>query len=204
MMTSSNGNIFRVTGSLCREFTGRGEFPAQRPVTRSFDVFFDLCPNKRLSKQPWGWWFETPSWSLWRQCNGCRNDEDFIMSLTHYFPYMIQVRFFFPINYYQKNASWQIQVTITLFQNRYFVLIAGILHTAVWYTQIQQAIQLWRVELFNKCQQMKYILYQWQVTDDSQSKNTNKHIKQNWCHFTWNFYLRTEISMAPNCCCTWH
>ena len=43
--------------------------PTQRPVTRSFDVFFDLRLNKRLSKQPWGWWFETPSWSLWRQCN---------------------------------------------------------------------------------------------------------------------------------------
>ena len=28
--------IFRVTGHLCGEFTG--EFPAQRPVTRSFDV----------------------------------------------------------------------------------------------------------------------------------------------------------------------
>ena len=40
-MTSSNGNIFRVTGPLCGEFTGPGEFPAQRPVTRSFDVFFD-------------------------------------------------------------------------------------------------------------------------------------------------------------------
>ena len=58
MMTSSNGNIFRVTGPLCWEFTGPGEFPAQRPVTRSFDVFFDLRPNKRLSRQPWGWWFE--------------------------------------------------------------------------------------------------------------------------------------------------
>ena len=46
-----------------------GEFPTQRPVTRSFDVFFDLRLNKRLSKQSWGWWFETPSWSLWRQCN---------------------------------------------------------------------------------------------------------------------------------------
>ena len=42
MMTSSNGNIFRVTGPLCGEFTGPGEFPAQRPVTLSFDVFFDL------------------------------------------------------------------------------------------------------------------------------------------------------------------
>ena len=28
-----------------------GEFPTQRPVTRSFDVYFDLRPNKRLSKQ---------------------------------------------------------------------------------------------------------------------------------------------------------
>ena len=60
MMTSSNGNIFRITGPLCGEFTGPGEFPTQRPVTRSFDVSFDLCLNKRLSKQPWGWWFETP------------------------------------------------------------------------------------------------------------------------------------------------
>ena len=68
-MTSSNGNTFRVTGPLCGEFTGPGEFPTQRPVTRSFDVFFDLRLNKDLSKQPWGWWFETPSWSLWRQCN---------------------------------------------------------------------------------------------------------------------------------------
>ena len=46
-----------------------GEFPAQKPVTRSFDVFFDLCLNKRLRKQSWGWWFETPSRPLWRHCN---------------------------------------------------------------------------------------------------------------------------------------
>ena len=46
-----------------------GEFRAQRPVTRSFDVFFDLRPNKRLSKQSRGWRFETPSRSLWRHCN---------------------------------------------------------------------------------------------------------------------------------------
>ena len=56
MMTSSNGNIFRVTGPLCGEFTGPGEFPTQRPVTRSFDVFFDRRLNKRSSKQPRGWW----------------------------------------------------------------------------------------------------------------------------------------------------
>ena len=41
-----------------------GEFPSQRLVTRSFDVFFDLCLNKRLSKQSRRWRFEMPS--LWR------------------------------------------------------------------------------------------------------------------------------------------
>ena len=46
-----------------------GEFPAQRPVTRSFDVFSELRLNKRLSKQSWGWWFETLSCSLWRHRN---------------------------------------------------------------------------------------------------------------------------------------
>ena len=50
-----------------REFTGHR---SQRPVTRSFDVFFDLCLNKRLSKQSRGWWFETPSRPLWHHCNG--------------------------------------------------------------------------------------------------------------------------------------
>ena len=48
---------------------GPGEFPTQRPVTRSFDVYFDLRPNKRLSKQSWGWWFETQSCPLWRHRN---------------------------------------------------------------------------------------------------------------------------------------
>ena len=65
MVTSSNGNIFRVTGHL------RGEFTAPRwiPYTRSFDVFFDLRLNKRLSKQWRGWWFETLTRPLWRHRN---------------------------------------------------------------------------------------------------------------------------------------
>ena len=44
--------------------------PAQRQVTRSFDVLFEMRLNKRLSKQWWGWWFETPSRPLWHHCNG--------------------------------------------------------------------------------------------------------------------------------------
>ena len=32
-------------------------------------VFFDLRLNKRLSKQSWGWWFDTLLRPLWRHCN---------------------------------------------------------------------------------------------------------------------------------------
>ena len=46
-----------------------GEFPAQRPVVRSFDVFVDLRRTKQLSTQWWGWWFEPPLRPLCRHCN---------------------------------------------------------------------------------------------------------------------------------------
>ena len=52
-----------------------GEFPSQRPVTRSSDVFFDLSLDKRLSKQSWGWWFEMLSHPLWHHCNGERQSK---------------------------------------------------------------------------------------------------------------------------------
>ena len=60
-----------------------GEFLAQRPVTRSFDVLFDLRLNGRLSKQSWGWWFEMPSRPLWR------NEPHQYFELTKYTPYLV-------------------------------------------------------------------------------------------------------------------
>ena len=45
------------------------EFPWQMPVTRSFDIFFDLRLNKRLGKLSRRWWFETPWHPLWRHCD---------------------------------------------------------------------------------------------------------------------------------------
>ena len=54
-----------------------GEFPAQRPMTRSFHVFFDLRPNKPLSKQSWGWWFEMLLRPLWCLCNMSLTRKDF-------------------------------------------------------------------------------------------------------------------------------
>ena len=69
MMTSSNGNIFRVTALCAVDFTGTGEFPSQRSVTRGFGVFCHMRFNKRLSKHSKHRWIETPSRPLNRHCN---------------------------------------------------------------------------------------------------------------------------------------
>ena len=83
MMTSSNGNIFRVTGHLCGD---RGD--RWIPHTKAIDaeLWFSLWSAPEINgwvKQSWGWWFETPTrslwgwWfetpkrSLWHQCNDC-------------------------------------------------------------------------------------------------------------------------------------
>ena len=68
-MTSSNENIFRVTGPLWGESTGHRWIPFTK--TRNVELWrgFYLCLNKRLSKKSRPWWFATPSRSLWRHCN---------------------------------------------------------------------------------------------------------------------------------------
>ena len=69
MMTSSNGNIFRVTGHLCGEFTGDRWIPRTKASDAGLWWFVDLRLNKRLSKQSWGRWFETLSCPFWRHRN---------------------------------------------------------------------------------------------------------------------------------------
>ena len=69
MMTSSSGNIFRVTGHLCGEFTGHRWIPRTKTSDAELWWCFHLRLNKRLSKQWCGWWFETPSRPLWHHCN---------------------------------------------------------------------------------------------------------------------------------------
>ena len=91
-------SIFRVTGPLC------GEFPAQRPVTRSFDVFFDLHLIKRLSKHSRGWWFETLSHPLWRHCN---------VNMLNYFK---DYKKFIRISYYILDCIQQKKAKFTLEQ----------------------------------------------------------------------------------------
>ena len=75
---------FSVLLAICaRNSPVSGEFPAQRSVTWSFDVFFDLRMNERLSKHSWGWWLETTSRQLWRQNNAI------LPSLNIYMPMVI-------------------------------------------------------------------------------------------------------------------
>ena len=79
MMTSSNGNIFRITDPLCGEFTNHRWIPLTKANDTELWCFSLICAlNKRLSKQSYGWWVETPSRSLWRhlmiiprQANSC-------------------------------------------------------------------------------------------------------------------------------------
>ena len=71
IMTSSNGNIFRVTGPLCGEFTGHRWIPLTKGQWHGALMFSLICAlNKQLSKQSLSCWFGTPSRSLWRHCNG--------------------------------------------------------------------------------------------------------------------------------------
>ena len=78
MMTSSNGDISSLLAFCARNSPVPGEFPSQRPVTRSFDVSFDLRLNTRLCKQSWGWWFKTPPRPLWRHRNATYESLDII------------------------------------------------------------------------------------------------------------------------------
>ena len=69
MITSSSGKLLALLALREWNPTVTGGFSSQRPVTRSCDVFFDLRIKQRLSKRWKRRWFETPSRSLWRQCN---------------------------------------------------------------------------------------------------------------------------------------
>ena len=84
-MTSLNGTFSALLAFCAGNSPVTDEFPAQRPVTRGFDVFFYLCLNERLSKQSRSWWFETPSRPLWRHSIGpVVSDESWLCRIVIY------------------------------------------------------------------------------------------------------------------------
>ena len=80
MMMLSNGNIFCVTGHLCREFTGHGWIPLKKASDRAF---FDLCLIQWLSKQSRCQWSEMPSHSIWHHCNALNHWHSEILVTIH-------------------------------------------------------------------------------------------------------------------------
>ena len=117
MMTSSNGNIFRVTGPLCGEFTGHRWIPLTKASDVELWCFFDLRLNKRLSKQSWGWWLETPSCSLWRYCNGRGRDLN-CNCIQLWFRMYIESEFFF-IVIQPQHGVWSSTDTVLIILTNY-------------------------------------------------------------------------------------
>ena len=66
-----------------------GDSPHKGQWRGTFDVFFDLGLNKRCSKQSRCRWFETPSRSLWRHCNGLSHSCKADMLNSMWFDYVI-------------------------------------------------------------------------------------------------------------------
>ena len=88
-----------------------GEIPAQRPVTRNFDVFFDLHLNKRLSKQSWGWWIETTVTRKGDRCGTVETNVEYMYLLNYnivYFDGEVGV-----------NTSYTSNISMQMFCNRW-------------------------------------------------------------------------------------
>ena len=142
-----------------------GEFPTQRPVTRSFDVYFDLLPNKRLSKQSWGWWFGMPSRPLWRHGNNvwifCSRRSCFLANETwwKYFISTHQIR--------SSCATTETRLYMELFkcyQELAFIISDGItaainviVHYAIWF--VVPAMLMCRSWFVISSSYASYILY---------------------------------------------
>ena len=69
MMTSSNGNIFRVTGPLWGEFTGDRWTPLTKASDAELWCFLSSVPEQMVEKPLRRRWFETSLRSLWRHCD---------------------------------------------------------------------------------------------------------------------------------------
>ena len=101
---------FSALLALCAENSpvpGPGEFPAQRPMTQSFDLRLNKC----LSKKSWGWWFETLLRPLWRHYNVTSKSNsawlDFTVMQTHLF-LQILCQWLVIINYNNNNRyQWR-------------------------------------------------------------------------------------------------
>ena len=141
-MTSSNGNIYLVTGPLCGEFVGHRWITSQKPVKGA--LMFSV-PNRLLNKKPRRWWFETPSHSVWRHCN----DRWWYVRTIHWFPPKKPVMWRFEIHFVvrmykpleKQSSCWR------------FIWMANV-H--------KRTTEVWRVHATRYDSIFKVLLYFWQ------------------------------------------
>ena len=104
MMTSSNGNIFRVTGPLSGEFTGHRWIPHTKASDAELWWSLDLRLNQQLDKQWIHRWLETSSRSLWRHCN-----EQWLCNGPRYIHILITTAFFaYELGWYYYKICWDV------------------------------------------------------------------------------------------------
>ena len=88
-------------------------WPFVRLVTRSFDVYFDLYRNKRLSKQSRCWW----CCPLWRHCYVV------VESFGTYFAKMANQRHIIPIKHCTLNVFCKLSAILCVCINELIILI---------------------------------------------------------------------------------
>ena len=166
-MTSSFSTLLAICAG---NSSVNGEFPAQMPVTRSFDVFFALRLNIRLSKQWCAWWFEMPSRSLWRHCKA----HDFGMNFLVLRPTLYgRIR----------SMSWLVMT----FKDKW-VLILSRNDTANWFVTSKQALGrrtniLYVVDIYNTSRTVEnsthlaglYDAVFWQWPTENKHRNCGNH-----------------------------
>ena len=130
------------------------EFRAQKPVTRSFSVFFDLHPNKRLSKQWRGWWLETPSCPIRRYRNGLW----IICRVTKLGP----VRVLSYIDQTEQDAYLMFGALLDLFMCHICIHIHRWLYGIVWWTSIKN--KLYMLKSWNFSSIISYRTLEWPET----------------------------------------
>ena len=82
---------FSMLLTLCaRNSLVTGEFP-HKGQWRGALMFSLICAWVILSKQSWGWWFETPSRSSWRHCNLRGHGEASLLLLSSFSDYGLYV-----------------------------------------------------------------------------------------------------------------
>ena len=130
---------------------------------RSFDVFFDLRPYKQLSKQWWGWRFETPSCPLWHHCNETRTSLSYTLNIMSAEVLVTQGARTSAARYWPNSQIPQYTCSISHnapFRTEMCTFLFWMVHCGIWNRCIVGFVRL--VSCPEICQSQKGFCYIWQ------------------------------------------